>query len=145
MAAVKKVKGKDIYMGKLRHGADLLEELTEICVTAGIELGRIEAIGAVQRASVGFYNQEKQAYEFHVLEELLEITNLTGNVSIKEGSPFVHAHVTLSDSTGRAYGGHLAPGTIIFACECIIQAFEGPLFKRALDKETGLPLWTMEG
>jgi len=144
MAAVKEVKAKDIFMGKLRHGADLLEELTEICAKAGIRLGRIEAIGAVQKACVGFYNQEKKEYESHTLEKPLEITNLTGNVSIKEGNPFVHAHVTLTDSTGQAYGGHLAPGTIVFACECVIQAFNGPVYNRELDQETGLPLWALK-
>ena len=57
----------------------------------------------------------------------------------------VHAHVTLADKNGKAYGGHLAPGTEIFACEVIVQALEGPEFKRGIDEETGLPLWRMDG
>ena len=54
---------------------------------------------------------------------------------------FVHAHVTLTDGEGKAIGGHLAPGTIVFACEVVIHAFEGPTLERGRDEVTGLPLW----
>jgi len=130
-------------MGKLRYGADLLEEITEICKEKNIRLGRIEAIGAVQKACIGFYHQSDRSYQFHTIDQPLEITNLTGNISIKDGGPFVHAHITLADATGQAYGGHLAPGTIVFACEWIIEAYDGTVFERRFDDETGLPLWAI--
>ena len=38
-------------------------------------------------------------------------------------------------------GGHLAPGTTVFAAEYVIQAFDGPEFCRGFDEVTGLPLW----
>jgi len=128
-------------MGKLKHGADLLEELTDICNQDNIRLGRIEALGAVQKARIGFYNQKNREYQCFNLDGPHEITSLIGNVSLKEGSSIVHAHITLAAENGAAYGGHLMPGTVIFACEFILQVFEGPTFERAFDKETGLPLW----
>jgi predicted DNA-binding protein with PD1-like motif len=133
-------KGKTI-MGKFRHGADLLEEITGVCGEHDIRLGRVEAIGAVKKASIGFYDQQARTYAYLTLDKEMEITKLSGNVSVKDGQVFVHAHVTLADDTGRAYGGHLAPGTIVFACECVIEAFEGPALERVLDDETGLALW----
>jgi predicted DNA-binding protein with PD1-like motif len=129
-------------MGKLSYGCDLLEELTAICQKENIRLGRIEALGAVQRAHLGFYDQHTREYQFLALSQPLEITKLIGNVSLKDGKPFVHAHVTLADEEGKAFGGHLAPGTVVFACEFIIEVFDGPVFERGLDEETGLPLWT---
>ena len=92
---------------------------------------------------MGYYNQQDQEYHFLDLNQTLEITNLTGNISIKDGTPVVHAHVTFSDRDGRAYGGHLAMGTIVFACEVAIQVLEGPKFERGFNQETGLPLWKM--
>ena len=53
----------------------------------------------------------------------------------------VHAHITLADDKGQAFGGHLAPGTILFACECLIEKFDGPAFRRRNDENTGLALW----
>ena len=132
-------------MGKLTYGADLLEELTEVCRKEKVQLGRVEALGAVSRARLGFYNQQTREYQFFELDQPLEITKLVGNVSLKDGKPMVHAHVTLADEAGKAFGGHLAPGTIVFACEFILQAFEGPTFERGFDEQTGLPLWKMSG
>ena len=144
MAVMKEVKLKELFMGKLKHGADLLEEITDICKEKNIQLGRVEAIGAVQKAVIGYYHQDKREYEYLNLDKHLEILNLTGNISIKGGNPMVHAHVTLADAKGKAFGGHLAPGTIIFACECVIEAFDGVILKREFDEETGLPLWNIE-
>lgn len=130
-------------MGKLSYGCDLLEELTAICRKENIRLGRIEALGAVQEARLGFYDQQRREYQFLTLSEPLEITMLIGNISLKDGDPFVHAHITLADEAGKAFGGHLAPGTVVFACEFIIVSFDGPVFERDFDGKTGLPLWTM--
>jgi predicted DNA-binding protein with PD1-like motif len=141
MAEMIQVKKGKTIMGKFRHGADLLEEITGVCGEHDIRLGRVEAIGAVKKASIGFYDQQARTYAYLTLDKEMEITKLSGNVSVKDGQVFVHAHVTLADDTGRAYGGHLAPGTIVFACECVIEAFEGPALERVLDDETGLALW----
>lgn len=144
MTQMKKVSPGKIYMGKLAHGADLLEEITNFCIEKNICLARVHAIGAVKKARLGFYCQGSREYKFFDIEKPLEITSLTGNVSIRECSPMVHAHITLSDESGQAYGGHLAPGTIVFACELIIQVFDDAEFKRGFDQETGLPLWDMD-
>jgi len=141
MATIREVNPVKMFMGKLAHGADLLEEITKICIDQNICLGRIEALGAVKQARLGYYNQKDQEYHFFDLNQTLEITNLIGNISTKDGAPVVHAHVTLSDKDGHAYGGHLAPGTIVFACEVTIQILDGPKFERGFDQETGLPLW----
>ncbi|MBA3036250.1 MAG: DNA-binding protein, partial [Desulfobacterium sp.] len=116
---------------------------TEICRKNYIQLGRIEALGAVQKARLAFYDQQTHEYQFFRIDKLLEITQLVGNISLKDGNPMVHAHITLADKAGKTYGGHLAPGTVVFACEFILEVFEGPIFERKLDEETGLPLWTM--
>ena len=112
-------------IGRLDCGADLLDALTRICVKEGVTLGRVAALGAVQKARVGFYNQAAREYEFLDIEKELEILGVIGNVSIKDGQAVIHAHITLSDREGQAFGGHLAPGTIVFACEYMIQEMTG--------------------
>jgi predicted DNA-binding protein with PD1-like motif len=141
MAKMNKAERGGIYVGKLDHGTDLLEEITAICRENNIHLGKIQAIGAVQKARLAYYDQKNQVYEFYELDEHLEILNLTGNISLRNGQPMVHAHITLSNEKGEALGGHLAPGTLVFACECIIEAFQGLEYSRGHDETTGLPLW----
>ena len=140
MKTIETTSGRRI-MGKLDHGADLLESLTSVCGDNGIRLGRVEAIGAMQNAVTGFYNQESREYEYQEIDKPVELLALVGNVSLKDGEPIVHAHVTLSDSDGNAIGGHLGPGTIVFACDFMIEEFHGEDLSRGMDEETGLPLW----
>ena len=129
-------------MGRLAKGHDLLGALEGHCLNLGIRLGEVRALGAVSAARVGFYNQAEQKYVFLELNQPLEILALVGNVSLKDGKPFVHAHVTLADAEGRAWGGHLAAGTPVFACEYVIQEYlSDKTLTRGLDEETGLFLW----
>lgn len=144
MTLLKEMQSRGLYMGKLPYGSDLLDEITAICREKQIRLGRIEALGAVQQARLGYYKQETREYEFFTLDQGLEISNLVGNVSLKDGQPMVHAHITLTDSAGIAYGGHLAQGTKVFACEFVLEVFDGPALKRGYDETTGLPLWQDE-
>jgi len=144
MAMMENVRPTEVIMGRLPHGSDLLEAITDICMKRNIRLGRVEALGAVTRARLGFYDQQTREYEYFTLEMPLEIASLVGNISLKEGRPMVHAHVTLADGEGRAFGGHLASGTTIFACEVIIESFGGPVFDRKFDPQTGLALWVDE-
>ena len=142
MQKLESVQVGTVYMGRLSYNSDLLDSLNELCREQGVTLGRIEAIGAVQRAKLEYYDQHTRQYQFFTLDQGLEIANLMGNISVKEGRPMVHAHITLADANGRTFGGHLAQGCPVFACEYILQAFNGPEFVRSYDEQTGLPLWS---
>ncbi len=142
MAICHEVRPARAWMGRLPHGSDLLEALTGLCREKDVTLGRIEALGAVSRAKIGYYDQTERTYGFHEIAEPLEILTLVGNVSLKDGEVMVHAHVTLAHEDGRAVGGHLAAGTEVFACEYMIEAFDGAPLLRSNDEETGLPLWS---
>jgi hypothetical protein len=79
---------------------------------------------------------------FHDLKKPMEILSLMGNVSLKDDKPFVHAHITLADARGVAMGGHLAEGTIVFACEFMIEEYiSDRALVRYFDEKTGLFLW----
>lgn len=141
MADYQQVQSVRRLMGRISFRGDLLNELTELCASEGITLGRVEAIGAVSRAQIGFYNQQTRKYQNLVLEKEMEITSFSGNISLKDGKPFVHAHILLSDDTGATVGGHLMEGTQVFACEFIVEEFSGRTFERGFDEDTGLSLW----
>ncbi len=142
MTKYKQADSRKIFMGSINCGNDLLRELTDLCIDRKINLGRVEAIGAVRKARIGFYEQDKQEYRFSCFDFPMEIANLTGNISLKDEKPFVHAHATLVDGKGETYGGHIAEGTVVFACEFVLEAFDGACFERKHDQETGLWLWS---
>ncbi len=139
----KTIQPNRVVMGKLPHGGDLLKELTLVCEEEKVSLGTIAAIGAVQKANIGFYDQQERTYRFTEFDRPLEIAALTGNISMRDGKPMVHAHLTLADDKSACFAGHLGPGTTVFACEFVITACDGPAFVREYDEQTGLPLWTL--
>lgn len=141
MTVVKEIKGESVIMGRLDCGTDLLEGFLKICNRYKIRLGKIEAIGAVNKARIGYFDQNDGEYRFQSIDKQLEITSLNGNISLKDKESFVHAHINLADLSGQVFGGHLAPGTEVFACEFIVHRYEGPELSRKFDQETGLNLW----
>ena len=143
MATAREMFPSGKYMGRLAGGEDLLEELKRVCSDHWVTMGRIEAIGAVERARLGYYDQEAREYRFNEIDQRLEIVSCIGNVSLLGEEALVHAHVVLADAGGRAFGGHLAPGTVLFAGEFFLEAFSGESLRREPDEATGLPLWKL--
>ena len=139
----KEVKPGRQFIGRFETGDDLLAVLTGFCQKHNIRLGTFSVIGAVTCARLGYYDQAAKKYaECVKLDEKLEITACLGNISLKDGEIFPHAHITLADFEGKAYGGHLTPGTLVFAAEFHIQELTGAELVRTVEgNATGLPLW----
>ncbi len=132
---------KRTLMGQLPFGADLHEELTKIVRRENIRLGRISALGATTHARVAYYDQNTRTYNPIEFPGGMEILNVHGNVSMRDGEPFVHVHILLGDAVGRIFGGHVLPGTILYACEVFIEELEGQVLEREQEEKTGLHLW----
>ena len=130
-----------VFIARLAHGDDLLESLTALCHEKNIRVGVIRAIGALSRARIACYDQQNHRYEEIDLTGPWEILSLTGNISLRDGKPVCHLHVTLGDEEGKAAGGHLVAGCTIYAGEAVIEEFLGPELVRGFDEETKLPLW----
>ena len=125
---------------RLRQDADLIQSVTELAMSKGIEAGSFTAIGALKRAKLGYYHQKNHKYREMGIESPHELVSCVGNVSLSEGKPFVHAHVVLADEKGNTKAGHLLEG-IVFAAEVHLRQLEGPQLERKLDESTGLWLW----
>ena len=133
--------GQRVLLGRLEKGEDILNGLTEFSVSHGVRVGSVQAIGAVQRGGVGYYDQAATTYRETRFDDGMEIASLMGNISQKEGETFVHCHVILADAEGHCFGGHLLEGNVAFACEFVVTALDGTGPERTLDEATGLMLW----
>lgn len=129
------------FLAPLRHGYDMLEEITRICAEASVRHAVLSVIGAVDGASFGFYDQQAKKYLPLARQGAYEVIACTGNLTCKDGAPFVHAHVLFGDADGTAFGGHLMSPTIVFAAELHVTELAGPPPERLFDRETGLYLW----
>jgi len=134
-------------MDSLKEDSDLLEALLSYAKNNNCKSCWIFGIGALKKANLAWYNQEKMEYEEKLFDENLEIVSLSGNISSidnpdLEEKLFPHFHLSLSDGDGNVYGGHVLPGCKIFVCEiCCIQSDEIDKIRK-YDKKRGLWLWT---
>jgi len=129
------------WAGRLPKDKDLLESIELLCRTYNIRMGTFSLIGAVSSATIGAWDQAQQVYVTIKEERPLEIVACMGNISLKEGNPFVHAHIILSDEEGKVFGGHLFSETTIYAGEIHFQELTGIPLERKFDDTTGLMLW----
>lgn len=132
---------KNVYIGRLDYDGDLLGQVNTFCAENNITAGFVSVLGALKKGVVGFYNQQEKKYESINVDKNLEIVNCYGNISIKEGKPFAHIHVVLSDREGKTIAGHTMAGCIVFAGEMYIHQVEGPELIRDYDETTALYLW----
>jgi predicted DNA-binding protein with PD1-like motif len=134
--------GKELLV-RLRHGTDLVRSITELARSKRIEVGSLSAIGALKSARLGYYDQKNHEYREIKIDSPHELASCVGNISLKDGEPFVHVHAVLADQTGNTKAGHLLEG-IVFAAEVHLHQLEGPKLERKYEEATGLSLWEME-
>ena len=129
------------FVGRLATGSDLVEEIERICAEQGIVAAHVTVVGAATRAAFAYYDQEKQGYdEMHSVAHH-EIAGFIGNISLRDGTPFLHAHCSFGDASGGAVTGHLVRGTVVFVAEVTITEWTDISLVRTHDEATGLALW----
>lgn len=131
------------FVGRLATGTDLLSEIERFCVEQEIRSAWVSVVGAVSHAAFGYYEQEERRYLELSSDYHHEIISFTGNVSMRDGKPFVHAHAGFASREGGAVGGHLLPGCTVFVGEVTIREMSGVDLERVPDEITGLALWPL--
>jgi predicted DNA-binding protein with PD1-like motif len=139
-----------MFMGRLQRGDDLHFTLLKFCEENNIRSGAIQGLGAFDRCQVCEYDQDQRLYRPAMeIKTAVEVLNLTGNVSLRDGRPNLHVHATLSYEwdapTGRSIrvvGGHVVEARA-FSFEFSLLTGTGPEPARTLDPSTGLYLWAM--
>ena len=129
------------FVGRLETGTDLVEEIERFCAEQGVMAAQVVVIGAVRRARYAYYEQDDHRYAELESETHHEIVGFTGNISLRDDRPFLHAHATFADAAGATVGGHLLRGIEVFAAEVMIREMGGVTLVRTADAETGLALW----
>ena len=103
----------------------------------------LNGIGALENPEVGYYSIADHSYHRKKIIGEYELTSLIGNITIKEGVPFAHTHITFSDTDYHVYGGHLFDAKITAAGEFMMQLVSSDI-TREMNNDIGLPLWCLE-
>jgi predicted DNA-binding protein with PD1-like motif len=129
------------YVGRLEHGRDWRGQIEDFADEEGIDAAFFIGLGAVQDATLLFYDQDDGEYESIAFDEPLEMTAAIGNISWLGDDRFAHTHATLSREDGTTIAGHLDSATT-FAGELYVREFDATL-EREHDPVTDLDLWPL--
>jgi predicted DNA-binding protein with PD1-like motif len=94
-------------LARLDYGTELIRQITILAEEKRVETGAFWAIGALSQAELAYYDQASLEYRKITVEGPVELVHASGNLSLRDGRPFVHAHGALADSKGGVLGGHL--------------------------------------
>lgn len=127
------------YILRFQKGELLVEELLSFAREQSIKSAWLSGLGGLSWAEIGFYNLPSRKYAWRKLDELLELTNLSGNIAIQNSQPILHAHVTVSNSDFMAYGGHLKEALVGGTVELYLRPLDMEI-ERTEDQDTGLKI-----
>ena len=133
---------KDKILVSLEKGDEIFDSIYTVINENDIKFGWINGIGAAENITLGAYPLQIKDYIKKEFEGEFELTSLVGNISTKNGNPFIHIHASISDEECNAYGGHLFSGTITATGEFIIFLSNSNV-NRKESLDIGLYLWNL--
>ncbi len=115
---------------RLKPGQDLKKEIQQYVNDQHIRAGWVgTCVGSLTRYQIRLANQPEGVTD----SGHFEITSLSGTVS-ENGS---HLHININDSTGKAIGGHLMEGCIVYTtAELVLLSDDRLVFTREKDGTT---------
>jgi predicted DNA-binding protein with PD1-like motif len=130
-------KVKNSYIVHVEKGEKVVESLTNFCKQNNIHSAQLAGIGAVKNIDIGAYDIDTKDYIHRVFDEILELLSFQGNIALKDGEPFLHAHITLGNHDMEVFGGHLFEMEVAAVGEFIIHDFQNETHRK-LNEDIGL-------
>ena len=127
-------------VARLDKGEEILEQVQRIAQQEHITLATVQALGAIDRFTVGvFYADEKQ-YHANEFAGHFEIVSLTGTINTMDGAFYCHLHMSAGNEEGQVFGGHLNRAMVSATREMVITILDGTV-DRKFDPDIGLNLF----
>ena len=122
--------------------AEKLETLTRELLSFQSN-AQVDALGAVDRAVVSVYDVPTRTFYRKEFNEAMELSNLCGTVTRKDGAPYLHLHATLCDTDLNAHGGHANELHVSATCEMVVRLIPGQVGRQP-DEGIGLNLFSFQ-
>ena len=133
----KKIEDKIVF--RLEMGEGLMESTQRIATAENVKLASINGIGACSKIEMGYIDLSIKEYVFKTFKGNLEILQATGNITLKDGEPFPHIHISVANEDCKAFGGHLNEAIISATFEGVMQIMDHQI-NREFNEDLGLAL-----
>lgn len=115
----------------LDDGEEAFSTLQDFARDTGILAASLTAIGAFERATVGWFDFASRRYKEIEVNEQCEVLSAIGDIVVgDDGKASLHVHVVLGLSDGSTRGGHLLKGTVHPTLEVVLSETHATLRRR---------------
>ena len=136
--------GAQVHVVVLESGEEAFAALTRFVRDKGISVASLTAIGAFERATVGWFDIASKSYRKIEVGEQCEFLSAIGDVAVgDDGKPTLHVHAVLGLSDGSTRGGHLLAGTVRPTLEVVLTEVPATL-RRKKRADLGIALIDLE-
>ena len=127
------------YVLVLDPGDEAFASVTDFARKQNVTAAQVTAIGAFERATVGWFDRQARQYRPIEVQQQCEVLSLVGDIAVGSDGPQPHLHAVLGLPDGSTRGGHLLNGQVWPTLEVIIR--ETPAELRKTDRpDIGLAL-----
>jgi hypothetical protein len=105
--------GERTYVLVLDAGEEAFAAITDFAAKNGLSGASLTAIGAFERATVGWFDLKARTYRPIEIAEQCEGLSLVGDIAMgDDGRASLHLHAVLGLSDGSTRGGHFLNGIV---------------------------------
>ena len=121
--------GAATHVVVLDPGEEAFSALSGFADREQIAAAQVTAVGAFERAVVGWFDRAAKDYRRIEIGEQCEVLSLLGDIALASGRPQPHLHAVLGLPDGTTRGGHLLEGHVWPTLEVIIRESPAELRK----------------
>jgi uncharacterized protein len=110
-------------------GDEAVASLEQFARAERLEASQLTAVGAFERAAVGWFDRAAREYRRIPVDEQCEVLSLLGDIAEGPDGPSLHAHVVLGLADGTTRGGHLLEGQVFPTLEVVVTETPAELRK----------------
>jgi predicted DNA-binding protein with PD1-like motif len=123
--------GAQVHVVILETGEEALAALMQFANDTKILAASLTAIGAFEKAVVGWFDFASKTYRKIEVNEQCEVLSAIGDVAVgDDGKASLHIHIVLGLSDGSTRGGHLLAGTVRPTLEVVLTEAPKALRRR---------------
>jgi predicted DNA-binding protein with PD1-like motif len=120
-------------------GDEAVAVLEQFARAERLEASQLTAVGAFERATVGWFDRAAKEYRRILVDEQCEVLSLLGDIAEGPDGPSLHAHVVLGLADGTTRGGHLLEGRVFPTLEVVITETPAEL-RKVMRPDLGIAL-----
>ena len=120
-------------------GDEAVAALEQFARAERLEASQLTAVGAFERATVGWFDRAARQYRRIPVDEQCEVLSLLGDIAEGPDGPSLHAHVVLGLADGTTRGGHLLEGQVFPTLEVLVTETPAEL-RKVMHPELGIAL-----